>query len=101
MGGIGCPRSRDVGAKARRYPGPRWRRSLLGPLPKSRLLRHPQASAPDTSTVALFWVNHRDAGPMSSHRMIRRIIMEPTNLADLYGLPLIDWADIERRLERG
>jgi hypothetical protein len=27
--------------------------------------------------------------------------MEPTNLADLYGLPLIDWADIERRLERG
>src|ERR1700674_3120932 len=27
--------------------------------------------------------------------------MEPTNLADLYGLPNIDWADIEARLAEG
>ena len=33
--------------------------------------------------------------------MIRRTIMEPTNLADLYGLPLINWTDIESRLGRG
>jgi hypothetical protein len=33
--------------------------------------------------------------------MIRRTIMEPTNLADLYGLPLINWMDVETRLARG
>jgi hypothetical protein len=33
--------------------------------------------------------------------MIRPTMMEPTNLADLYGLPLIDWTDIESRLARG
>lgn len=38
---------------------------------------------------------------MSSHRMIRRTTMDSTNLADLYGLPLIDWVDIESRLARG
>jgi len=38
---------------------------------------------------------------MSSRRMIRQTIMDSTNLADLYGLPLIDWVDIESRLARG
>jgi hypothetical protein len=33
--------------------------------------------------------------------VIRRTIMETTNLADLYGLPTIDWATIEGRLARG
>jgi len=32
---------------------------------------------------------------------IRPSIMEAKNLADLYGLPPIDWADVEHRLARG
>jgi hypothetical protein len=31
----------------------------------------------------------------------RRTDMEATNLADLYGLPLIDWLGIEQRLAQG
>ncbi len=38
---------------------------------------------------------------MSPGRHYRLISMESTNLADLYGLPLIDWLDIERRLAQG
>ncbi len=41
------------------------------------------------------------ARPMSSHRIARLSIMESTNLADLYELPLIDWTDIEGRLSGG
>jgi hypothetical protein len=33
--------------------------------------------------------------------MIRRTNMESTNLAQLYGLPAVDWATIEDRLARG
>jgi Pyridoxamine 5'-phosphate oxidase len=38
---------------------------------------------------------------MSSQRSIRPTVMESTNLADRYGLPLLDWAVIEARLEQG
>ncbi len=42
----------------------------------------------------------RMAGPrLSTLRLVT--IMETTNLADLYGLPTIDWAIIENRLARG
>ena len=33
--------------------------------------------------------------------MIRHIIMETKNLADLYGLSTVDWATVEGRLARG
>jgi hypothetical protein len=38
---------------------------------------------------------------MSSPGRYGRMIMESKNLADLYGLPLVDWHDIEDRLEAG
>jgi len=38
---------------------------------------------------------------MTSGGYYRQIDMETTNLADLYGLPLIDWLDIESRLAQG
>ena len=38
---------------------------------------------------------------MSFGRYYRQTDMESINLADLYGLPLIDWLDIERRLAQG
>jgi hypothetical protein len=38
---------------------------------------------------------------MNLHRRIRHTIMKTTNLADLYELPLIDWAVIEDRLAQG
>jgi Pyridoxamine 5'-phosphate oxidase len=38
-------------------------------------------------------------GSLSTLRLVT--IMETTNLADLYGLPTIDWAIIEDRLARG
>jgi len=38
---------------------------------------------------------------MSSHPYYRHIDMESKNLADLYGLPLIDWHNIETRLAQG
>ena len=38
---------------------------------------------------------------MSSPRPERRSIMEAINLADIYGLPLLDWARIESRLDEG
>jgi hypothetical protein len=33
--------------------------------------------------------------------MIRQTIVESINLANLYGLPIIDWVDVENRLARG
>jgi hypothetical protein len=33
--------------------------------------------------------------------MIRHTIMKATNLADLYELPIVDWAVIEDRLAQG
>jgi hypothetical protein len=38
---------------------------------------------------------------MNLHRRIRHTIMKTTNLADLYELPIIDWAVIENRLAQG
>ena len=38
---------------------------------------------------------------MNLHRMIRHTIMKATNLADLYELPIVDWAVIEDRLAQG
>jgi hypothetical protein len=38
---------------------------------------------------------------MSSSRLVRQLSMESKNLADLYGLPLLEWACIESRLEQG
>jgi hypothetical protein len=38
---------------------------------------------------------------MSLHGTVRHNDMEATNLADLYELPPIDWAIVERRLARG
>ena len=38
---------------------------------------------------------------MNLHRRIRHAIMKTTNLADLYELPIIDWAVIEHRLAQG
>jgi PPOX class probable F420-dependent enzyme len=38
---------------------------------------------------------------MSSHVAGRLIFMEAKNLADLYGLPLLDWARVEARLDEG
>ncbi|HUY65973.1 MAG TPA: pyridoxamine 5'-phosphate oxidase family protein [Acidimicrobiales bacterium] len=43
----------------------------------------------------------RMAGPMNSYRANRHTIMESTNLADLYGLPPIDWTKIEGLLAEG
>lgn len=42
-----------------------------------------------------------DATPMSSGRAHRRTSVEATNLADLYGTPLLDWGRITARLDRG
>jgi PPOX class probable F420-dependent enzyme len=39
--------------------------------------------------------------PMSSSRLVRQLGMESKNLADLYGLPLLEWARIESRLDKG
>jgi hypothetical protein len=39
--------------------------------------------------------------PMKSQRPVRLPATEATNLADIYGLPLLDWAPIEARLEDG
>jgi hypothetical protein len=41
------------------------------------------------------------ARSMSADREDRQLSMESTNLADLYGLPLIEWAHIESRLGTG
>ncbi len=41
------------------------------------------------------------ATSMNSGAPGRPTSMKATNLADLYGLPLIDWSRIEARLERG
>src|SRR5947199_8066888 len=38
---------------------------------------------------------------MSSGRPRRLLAMDASNLADLYGLPLLEWAPIEARLETG
>jgi hypothetical protein len=38
---------------------------------------------------------------MNLHRRIRHTIMKTTNLADLYELPIVDWAVIEDRLAQG
>jgi hypothetical protein len=38
---------------------------------------------------------------MSLTPMIRQIMMEAKNLADLYELPTVDWSTIENRLARG
>jgi hypothetical protein len=38
---------------------------------------------------------------MSPRDAVRHITMETTNLADLYELPLLEWIDIESRLEAG
>src|SRR5271165_1787248 len=38
---------------------------------------------------------------MTSRRLSRQTIMEARNLADLYGLPLVDWSTIAGRLTRG
>jgi hypothetical protein len=38
---------------------------------------------------------------MSSPRPERQTIMEAINLADIYGLPLLDWARVESRLDQG
>jgi Pyridoxamine 5'-phosphate oxidase len=38
---------------------------------------------------------------MSSHHAIRQSATESTNLASRYGLALLDWADIEARLDQG
>jgi hypothetical protein len=38
---------------------------------------------------------------MKSERPARLPATEATNLADIYGLPLLDWAPIEARLEEG
>jgi hypothetical protein len=38
---------------------------------------------------------------MSSDRPERQSIVQAKNLADIYGLPLIDWAGIESRLDQG
>ena len=38
---------------------------------------------------------------MSSHPALRRKVMETKNLADLYGLPVLDWGSIATRLEQG
>src|SRR5216117_2306600 len=38
---------------------------------------------------------------MSSGRSDRQPAMAATNLADLYGTPLLEWARIEGRLDRG
>src|ERR1017187_10952570 len=38
---------------------------------------------------------------MTLHRRIRHTIMKATNLADLYVLPIVDWAVIEDRLAQG
>jgi hypothetical protein len=42
-----------------------------------------------------------DAQAMKLQRRIRHTIMKTTNLADLYALPLIEWAVIEDRLAQG
>ena len=39
--------------------------------------------------------------PMSLDRTVRQNDMEATNLADLYELPPVDWAIVERRLAQG
>src|SRR5579863_8009194 len=31
----------------------------------------------------------------------RRTVMQATNLADRYGLPLVEWSSVEARLDRG
>jgi hypothetical protein len=38
---------------------------------------------------------------MSSSRLVRQLSMESKNLADRYGLPLLQWARIESRLTQG
>jgi hypothetical protein len=38
---------------------------------------------------------------MSSGQLVRHPTMEATNLGTLYGLPLVDWAGIEARLDQG
>src|SRR5882672_1502941 len=38
---------------------------------------------------------------MSSSRPERQSIVKATNLADIYGSPLLDWTRIEARLDRG
>jgi nitroimidazol reductase NimA-like FMN-containing flavoprotein (pyridoxamine 5'-phosphate oxidase superfamily) len=38
---------------------------------------------------------------MSSSRQVRQLSMESKNLADLYGLPLLEWVRIESRLDQG
>jgi hypothetical protein len=38
---------------------------------------------------------------MSRERADRLPVMEATNLADLYELPVLEWAPIESRLEEG
>jgi hypothetical protein len=37
---------------------------------------------------------------MSSSPLVRQSITEPKNLANLYGLPLLDWSRIESRLDQ-
>src|ERR1700730_1463025 len=38
---------------------------------------------------------------MTSARPERQSTMKATNLADIYGLPLLDWAHVEFRLDQG
>jgi pyridoxine/pyridoxamine 5'-phosphate oxidase len=38
---------------------------------------------------------------MSSSPLVRQSIMDPKNLANLYGLPLLEWSRIESRLDQG
>jgi nitroimidazol reductase NimA-like FMN-containing flavoprotein (pyridoxamine 5'-phosphate oxidase superfamily) len=38
---------------------------------------------------------------MTSVRPERQSTMKATNLADIYGLPLLDWAQVESRLDQG
>jgi hypothetical protein len=38
---------------------------------------------------------------MSTDRPERQSVVEALNLADIYGLPLLEWAAIESRLDQG
>ncbi len=63
--------------------------------PRTRI---PSSRSPTAPVRRGLPVTH--AGPRwSTLRLVT--MMETTNLADLYGLPTIDWAIIEDRLERG